>query len=204
MLVSASAPGTTGASAPAPTYPAVYEVSLQPSSHIAQVRPLFYDESSATIANLGSLATTTLALTDPDSNEDVPFFAPRFADDFMLTSQGDQQQIFVSGAGTPRQTLSVLNLSSSVDDTAWPSDSSGALYATDNANGTVNRITGPFVLGSVIVADTPCDENSAPATCPGPGYPPNYLGELNSFTGAITPLVVEGAPVQPQGLLFLP
>ncbi|MGO9249224.1 MAG: hypothetical protein ACLP7W_11660 [Solirubrobacteraceae bacterium] len=27
-----------------------------------------------------------------------------------------------------------------------------------------------MVSGSVFVADTPCDENSAPSTCPGPGY----------------------------------
>ena len=38
-----------------------------------------------------------LALTDPDSNEDVPSYAPRFAGEFMLTSQGDQEQIFVAG-----------------------------------------------------------------------------------------------------------
>ena len=47
-----------------------------------------------------------LALTDPDSNEDVPAFATRFAGDFMLTSQGDKQQIFVHDAdGTPSDCL---------------------------------------------------------------------------------------------------
>ena len=46
--------------------------------------------------------------------------------------------------------------------------------------------------------------NSAPATCPGPGYPDNSLGKLNPWTGVIRPLQVSGAPVEPQGMLFLP
>jgi hypothetical protein len=204
MLISASAPGTTGMSAPQPTYPAVYAVSLEPWSHIAAVRPLFYGDSSATIVNVGDFGASTLALTDPDSNEDVPWYAPRFAGEFMLTSQGDQQQIYVAGAGTPWQSLSVLNLSSSVDDTAWPSVPWGALLVTDNSGDTITKITGPFEPGTVLVADTPCDENSAPATCPGPGYPANYLGELNPWTGQITAVNLSGPAVEPQGMLFLP
>src|SRR5207245_10787665 len=39
-------------------------------------------------------ATTTLALTDPDSNAIVPAASPRFAGQFMLDSQGDGQLIF--------------------------------------------------------------------------------------------------------------
>ena len=123
---------------------------------------------------------------NPDSNEVVPHHGPRFAGDFMLTSQGDKEQIFVSHAGTSHQALSVLKLSDSVDDTAWPSDSSGAIYTTDNSNNTVNKITGPFKRGSVYVADTPCDANDAPASCPAPGFPPNYLGEIDPWTGTIS------------------
>jgi len=205
-LISASAPGTTGAGAPQPTYPAVYAATLDPATQIATVKPLFYDEAKASLANIGagSGSTVTLGLTDPDSNEDVPFYAPRFAGQFMLTSQGDQQQIFVNAAGTPWQSLSVLNLSASVDDTAWPSDSQGAIYTTDNGRDTVNKITGPFKVGSVLAAVTPCDENSAPATCPAPGYPANYLGEIDPWTGQITAVTVDGPAVAPQGMLFLP
>lgn len=205
-LISASAPGTTGAGAPQASYPAVYEAWLNPETQIATVKPLFYDEANATLANVGPDlgSTTPLGLTDPDSNEDVPFYAPRFAGQFMLTSQGDQQQIFVAGAGTPSQSLAVLNVSASVDDTVWPSDQSGAIYTTDNGRDTVNKITGPFQPGSVIAAVTPCDENSAPATCPAPGYPPNYLGEIDPWTGNITALTVGGPAVAPQGMLFLP
>lgn len=64
-------------------------------------------------------------------------------------------------------------------------------------------ITGPLRPGQVFVADTPCDENSAPATCPGPEFPPNLLGELNPFRGRITEVDVQGPAVEPQGMLFL-
>jgi hypothetical protein len=56
----------------------------------------------------------------------------------------------------------------------------------------------------VFAAVTPCDEDIAPATCPGPGFPPNYLGEINPWTGDITPVDVSGPEFEPQGMLFLP
>jgi hypothetical protein len=207
VLISASAPGTTGAAAPRPTYPAVYRVAFDAGTHVATVRPLFFDEASAKLANSDTAdqgKSERLALTDPDSNEDVPAYASRFGGDFMLTSQGDKEQIYVANAGTAQQSLSVLKLSDSVDDTAWPSDAGGALYATDNGNDTINKITGPFTRGSLLVAVTPCDANGAPSTCPGPGYPSNYLGELNPATGAITRVDVTGPSAAVQGLLFVP
>jgi hypothetical protein len=92
----------------------------------------------------------------------------------------------------------------SVDDTAWPSGPSGALYATDNGADTIYRITGAFARGSELIAVTPCDQNNAPSTCPGPGFPANYLGELSPRTGRIAPVRLSGPAVEPQGLLFLP
>ena len=144
LLISASAPGTTGAAAPNAAYPAVYTVSLDARTHVATVRPLFGDEAKATVANAGTSAgkTVSLALTDPDSNEIVPWAAPRFRGDFMLTSQGDQEQIYVRDAGTRRQSLSLLSLSQSVDDTAWAASGHGRLYATDNGGDTVDVVTG--------------------------------------------------------------
>lgn len=208
VLISASAPGTTGTQpAPQPTFPAVYETTFDPQTDIATVTPLFYDEDPATVANVqdpGFGQTVGLALTDPDSNEDVPWYARRFAGDFMLTSQGDEEQIFVANAGTPEQHLSVLGLPASVDDTAWPSDPRGMLYTTDGSDDSIYAINGPFRPGQVFVAVTPCDENSAPATCPAPGFPPNYLGRLDPFTGQITPVQLAGPAPQPKGMLFLP
>jgi hypothetical protein len=207
VLISASAPGTTGTEpAPQATFPAVYQTTFDPQTHIANVTPLFYDEDLAAVANTNAAnfgQTVNLALTDPDSNEDVPAYADRFAGDFMLTSQGDQEQIFVQDAGTPGQRLSVLSLSSSVDDTAWPSSDHGTIYTTDNSDNSVYAITGPFKRGEAFVADTPCDESSAPATCPGPGFPPNFLGELNPWTGVIKPVTLTGPAPQAQGMLFL-
>ena len=203
MLISASAPGTTGAAAPNPAYPAVYRVTLNHRRHVALVRALFYDESTATAAN-GPHAgqTVKLGLTDPDSSEAVPPVAPRFAGDFMLTSQGDLEQIYVHRAGTRAQHLSVLTLSRSVDDTAWATAWHGAFFATDHDAGTVDVIVGPFRPGTALVAVTPCGANNAPATCPGPGFPANYLGQLNMHTGQITRLKLRGASLEPQGLIF--
>ncbi len=204
MLISASAPGTTGAAAPNPAYPAVYSVTLNRVRHVAYVRALFYDESEATAANGPHFGKTVkLGLTDPDSNEVVPWVAPRFGGDFMLTSQGDKEQIYVYAAGSWYQHLSVLSLSQSVDDTAWATAWNGAFYTTDNGGDTVNVITGTFWPGTVFVAVTPCDANNAPATCPAPGFPANYLGQLNMYTGQITPVKLRGATVHPQGMIFV-
>jgi hypothetical protein len=208
VLISASAPGTTGAAAPQASYPAVYLVVLDPVTRIATVRPVFYDETLARVANVGASASKVvrLALTDPDSNEIVPASGPRFAGDFMLTSQGDKEQIFLHARGRPgRQAgdrLEVLRLSQSVDDTAWARTRSGRIFGSDSNADTIDMVTGPFRPGSVFVAVTPCDAGDAPATCPGPGFPPNYLGLLNPWTGHITPVSLTGPNYQPKGLLF--
>ncbi len=207
MLISASAPGTVGAAAPEPYYPAVYVVTLNPAKRVAIIHALFYDESHATAAN-GSHAghPVKLGLTDPDSNEVVPYNASRFPGYFMLTSQGDQEQIYVYAPDTRKQHLWVLKLSQSVDDTAWATTWHGAFYADDTSGDTVDEVSGPFwPQGTVFVAVTPCDSNSAPATCPAPPkYPANYLGRLNMYTGQITPVPVCGPRLEPQGMIFVP
>jgi hypothetical protein len=209
IFVSASAPGTNGAPAPQPTYPAVYTVTLDPTTQVATVHPLFNDEDPATVANVNSShwgQPMPLALTDPDSNAIVPQDASRFAGDFMLTSQGDQQQIYVDNAGGSHQRLAVLSLSQAVDDTSWPNDHSGALYSTDSTNDAVDVVTGPFHPGQPIVVATPCGSNSAPSVCPAPpNFPANYLATLNPWTGQVTAVTIQGAPYVPQGgLIFAP
>jgi hypothetical protein len=206
VLISASAPGTTGAAAPQPAYPAAYAVTFDPASDAATVQPVFYDEAPARVANTNSAdhgKVVRLALTDPDSNEVVPYSAVRFAGDFMLTSQGDKEQIFTGLRGGLGRRLSVLRLTQSVDDTAWATSRSGHLFAADHDGDTVDSVTGPFSVGSVFVAVTPCDANNAPATCPGPGFPPNYVGTLNPWTGQISALPVTGATLEPQGMIFI-
>jgi hypothetical protein len=205
VLISASAPGTTGKAAPQPGYPAVYVARFHPARHQVSMQPLFYDEATARVANAGrSLGKRVrLALVDPDSNEVVPAAAPRFRGDFMLTSQGDQEQIFVS-PGRARLALWVLHLSRSVDDTAWVRTRSGRLFGSNTAGGTVDVVTGPFRRGEIFAAVTPCDQNDAPATCPGPGFPANYLGSLNPWTGHLSRVPLRGPAFGPQGMIFVP
>jgi hypothetical protein len=215
VLVSASAPGTTPGSAapPQPTYPAVYTVTFDPSTPVATVTPLFYDEDPAALANVGPGQGTVapLGLTDPDSSEVVPFVAHRFGGDFMLDSQGDLQQIFVQAGGEqgdaqgdePGTRLSVLNLAVSVDDSAWATSPFGALFGADASADTVDMVTGPFRPGTMFAAVTPCNANAAPATCPAPGFSANYLGFENMSTGAITPVPVTGPVFQAHSLIFV-
>jgi hypothetical protein len=200
VLISASAPSAKNG-------PAVYAVTFNSGTHVASFHGVFADNAKATVANSNGSSSgkaEKLALTDPDSSEIVPASASRFGGDYLLDSQGDLEQIFVQNPGASNQSLSVLKLSASVDDAAWVSSPSGAIYATDNVADAIYKITGPFVAGSELVAVTPCNANNAPATCPGPGFTQNYLGEVNPQTGSVTQIAVHGAAIAPKGMLFLP
>jgi hypothetical protein len=116
----------------------------------------------------------------------------------MLNSQGDQQLIFDHQVGS-HQDLQVLNLSQSVDDTAWATSRSGALYTTDSHADTLDVIYGHLAPGTAYTSVTPCNANSAPPTCKAP----NYLGTVNLKTGAVTKVPLTGAAVQPKGLIFV-
>ncbi|MGH3212060.1 MAG: hypothetical protein ACRDNO_30300 [Trebonia sp.] len=203
ILISASAPGTAGAAAPNAKYPAVYVVTLNPKTKVAHVSPLYYDEAPARQAN-GAAAgkTVDLALTDPDSNEVVPWVAPKYAGDFMLDSQGDQELIFDHVTGR-HQSLTALHLPASVDDSAWATSRHGALYVTDGTDDTVDVVSGKFPVGTMYSSVTPCDSNSAPATCPGPGFPANYLASTSMRTGALTPVPLTGPALRTEGMIFV-
>ena len=203
ILVSASAPGTTGAAAPNAKYPAVYVVTLNPQDKVAHVSPLYYDEAPAFQAS-GAKAgqTVNLALTDPDSNEVVPWAAPKYAGDFMLDSQGDQELIFDHFRGW-HQSVTALHLPASVDDSAWATSRHGALYVTDGTDDTVDTVTGKFTVGTMYSSVTPCGSNSAPATCPGPGFPANYLATTNMGTGTLTAVKLTGPVLRTEGMIFV-
>jgi hypothetical protein len=80
----------------------------------------------------------------------------------------------------------------------------GAIYLTDGNADTVDTVTGTFNVGTVYASVTPCDQGNAPATYPGPGFPPNYLGTINLKTGAITAVTLNGPNLQPKSEIFLP
>jgi hypothetical protein len=201
IYVAASAPGTAGPPAPQPTYPAVYSLDLNPTTHVATATPVFSDEATAVVANTGASfgQPTTLGLTDPDSTEVVPPEAARFGGQFVLDSQGDQQQIYVNHIGGANQTLSVLALSQSIDDTAWATAPHGTLFITDHADNLVDVLQMHFDPGTAFVATTPCNANSAPSTC----TTPNYLGTLDLHTGTVSPVDLGIEMVQPVGLAFM-
>jgi hypothetical protein len=68
----------------------------------------------------------------------------------------------------------------------------------------VDTVTGPFTVGTMYSSVTPCDSGSAPATCPGPGFPANYLATTNMTTGALTPVPLTGPVLRTGGMIFVP
>ena len=203
VLVSASAPGTTGKAAPQPGYPAVYQVTFHPATRIAHIRPVFSDEAKATVANLKGRGTVVRLGAHRPGLERGRSAAGGPVPRRLHADQPGRQGADLPPPHGARPRLTVLRLSQSVDDTAWASGP-GRIYTTDNGAGTVNVVTGPFRPGMVLVAVTPCDAGNAPATCPAPGFPANYLGALNPWTGHISRLPVRGEALQPQGMLFAP
>ena len=103
---------------------------LPSAGHVAHISPLFYDEALARGATLGNPYFPTriqLALTDPDSNEVVPIYAHALRRRLHAHQPGRSGADLRQQPRTANQRLSVLTLTASVDDTAWPSDSSGEL-----------------------------------------------------------------------------
>lgn len=202
MLISASAPGTAGKAAPQASYPAVYVATLNSSSHTVSLKGLFSDEATAAQLNSGKSGSAKLALVDPDSNAVVPSYVPHVGGDFELTSQADQEQIFVGNTSATQ--LSVLKLTQSVDDSTWPSPG-GTLYITDGTNDLIFKITGPFSKGTELTSVTPCDGAKAPTACPAPGFPQNYLGIVNMSTGSVTTFPISTSKsIQAKGEVFVP
>lgn len=158
--VSASAPANSPNTAPA-----IVSVSLSPTQ-VTVNGGVLAGNATANVLNPGG-GTTQLNLQDPDSM----IFAPDGR--LVLDSQSDQQLVFVSNVGAPGQSVSVLNLSTSVDDTVFAAGSGQRLLFTDRGSNTVYSLTGPFGSGQAISA-----EDSA-----------NQIGMLNLSDGTLTPLV---------------
>ncbi len=145
-----------------------------------------------------------LALTDPDSNENVPGYADRFGGDFMLTSQGDR----ATDLRPARRPPAAIALRSQPERLRRRLRLALVSVRSDPHHEQRRRrhrlITGPFRPGAEYVAVTPCAANSAPSTCPAPPqYPDNYFGVVDPYTGTITAVPVQGAALAPQGMLFV-
>ncbi len=83
-------------------------------------------------------------------------------------------------------------------------EASAEAVNTDSTADTLDIVYGDLSAGTAYTAVTPCNANSAPPTCPAPGFPANYLGTVNLRTGALTAVPTTGAAVQPKGLIFVP
>jgi hypothetical protein len=68
----------------------------------------------------------------------------------------------------------------------------------------VDTVSGPFTAGTMYSSVTPCGSNSAPATCPAPGFPANYLASVNMGTGALTPARLTGPVLRTEAMIFVP
>jgi hypothetical protein len=176
--------------------PATYEVTLDPGSHVAHLRPVFADNATATDAVTNQ--KVTLALTDPDSNRAMPSASPRFAGQLAQVAQADGEVIFVhrpTGAAPPLTRLSLSNSGSPsshppVDDIAVATADRGTLYVTDPKAGTVTALsTAGLPVGTVFAAE------ASDAKTP-------LVGTLDLATGVITPL--GNTFTNPHGLLFVP
>jgi hypothetical protein len=189
LLVTASAPGTTGTAAPQASYPAVYSVTLNQTTHVATVKAYYYDEAAAKIANStgpGSPLGTnvSLALTAPASVTVVPSVAPRWRNFLVVTSGSDQVYSSVSSS------LWELKLAQPVGDMAVVTSWNGALFATDQATDSVDLINGrPIWPGTAFIV-----VQGKTST----------LARLNLLSGQILTQPTWGASLTPENLIFVP
>jgi hypothetical protein len=166
--------------------PAVYSVTLAGGQ--ARWRPVFDDNATATDVTTGK--KVTLNLSDADSSENVPWSFPRFGGDFVLDSQGDGELVFVHTHGSKAESLSVLNLTTQVDDSSFATTRDETLYVVDAAKNEILAITGPFTPGQVFSA-VPSDSTALPGT----------LGRVDLRTGQVTPFATGFGTLS--GLLFV-
>jgi hypothetical protein len=176
------------------TQPTQYKVQIQPSTLIAQLTPVFFDNSRATDALTG--ARVQLNLTDPDTNFVMPRVSERFGGELGTISQGDGKVIFASHPeGSPK--LEVLNVTDNatgnvppIDSLAVATSNAGTLYVVDAKAGTIQAFdTSGLASGTVFV--TEAKDNGNP-----------QLGNLDLDTGVITPFANHFQ--NPKGLLFVP
>jgi hypothetical protein len=199
----------TAAANPNPKATATFQVTLSQSAGVntATLTPTFADDATASVGG-GASGTTTLALTDPDSNAAVPFFASLYGGDYVLDSQADQQLIFVNGIDSassfgpsnltqlplthddPSKPASTLG--AGVDDIRWSEGDSGSLIVVDGKSNIVYKITGPF---SAFQAFAALDTLGANANT-------TEVDALDSATGKLKPFATGFGTAK--GLLWVP
>jgi hypothetical protein len=158
------------------TAPAVVEVTL--SGTMVNVTPVL--NGNAVAMNLVTKQQVQLNLQDPDS------MTTDGKGNLVFTSQADDEQITIHNPGQSDQFVTVLPLQLSIDDTLFRSGASGAILVTDQASGTIYRITG-------------LAHGDQPLTA---ALDTGILGRYNRVTGAFTPII--SGLANPRGIAFLP
>ena len=186
---------------PQPASAAAAQTAASTPVEVLIPRPMLVGRRTAVTGSNEDTGSGATPLTVHESAVDR--YGPEYGGDFMLDSQGDQELIFDHFPGG-HQSLTALHLPASVDDSAWATTRHGALYVTDNTDDTVDVVSDTFTVGTMYSSVTPCDSNSAPATCPAPGFPPNYLASTNMLTRGLTPVPLTGPVLRTEGVIFIP
>jgi hypothetical protein len=139
--------------------------SSTPPTEVNVTGGVLAGNATAHVINTGG--TTTLNLLDPDSL----IFGPK--NQLVLDSQSDQQLVFISHPGSNAQSVSVLNLTTTVDDTVFAKGGQQPLLFSDRSSGKIYELTGKFGAGQAISA-----ADSA-----------NLIAALDLKSGELTPLV---------------
>jgi hypothetical protein len=177
------------------TQAATYLATLNDTTHVATLAPVFYDNSIATSISKGT--TVKLGLTDPDTNFAMPENTPSYPGALAQISQADGEVIFSSPTLTGTPQLWQLNVTDHrpgnvppIDGFAVATSNSGWLYVVDAKGNNIQAFdTSGWPTGTVFVGEP--SDNSNP-----------LVGTLNLQTGVITPFTNTFA--SPKGLLFVP
>jgi hypothetical protein len=187
IYLSASNPAAESATA-------LFRVHLNGATRTASLAPTYADNATATDAVTGK--SVSLALTDPDSNANVPLSSPRFAGQLALAAQADKQLVFARHIRSEEPQLTRLSLTkeaqpAGVDDVRWSASQSGRLLVIDRGAGTVYSVTGPFMGG----------EPFGSLDTVGEVERPNEVERIDLGSGAMTPFVT--GLTTAKGLLWL-
>jgi hypothetical protein len=162
-------------------FPALYKVTL--TGNAAKLTPVLMGNGTAENL-LPPVQPTTLNLIDPDSMTVDP------NGNLLLDNQGGSQLLFIHNPGTPQQTVKQLPVGTQVDDTVFPTTSTGCIVVSDNGGAIYSVCSTQFVPGTAYTA-TPNDSGVQ-----------GFIGTISLGSGFITPLVVGLA--NPHGLGFVP
>ena len=174
--LSASNPTLKGNVNPAPAV-----VSATLGAGTVTTKPVLMGDAKAKDAITGS--QVTINAVDPDSM----FVNP--AGDLTVDNQAGTALISIHNPG-PGQTVTQFTVGTQVDDTVYPTASSGRLLVADTKAGVIYAITGALDPKTPLTA-TPNDSGVN-----------GFVGKIDTKTGFITPVVI--GLESPHGMVYVP